>query len=69
MEQFLEGNVGTILLGIFGLIMSFFANKYSDKIKEIKEFLEVTNTALEDGKITPEEMQKIIKEAQDIIGK
>jgi hypothetical protein len=69
MEQFLESNVGTIVLGIFGLLVSFFAQKYKAKIKEIKDVVGVTMNALEDDKITQDEMKAIIKEIKDVVGK
>ena len=69
MEQFLDSNVGTILLGMLSLVVSFFASRYRGKLKEIADVVSVANEALADDKITPEEMKAIIKEVKDVVGK
>lgn len=69
MEQFLDSHMGEIILGIVGLVASLIAGKYRSKLKEIADVVRVTSTALEDDKVTPEELKRIIKEIKDVVGR
>ena len=56
-----------IIAPIVLTILLLFAGGYIRKlIKEAHEFFAVLQDAIEDGKITPGEMVKIIKEAKDL---
>ena len=52
----------TILIGIFGAYFLYFKGK----LKEVKEFVNVLWEAIQDDKITKDELEKIIKEFMDI---
>jgi len=60
----LIASVVTFLLGIGGTLAV--VSKYTMPLKEVAEFLTSVVNALQDGKITKEEIEKIAKEAKDI---
>ncbi len=59
------GIVATVTTTAFALL----AAKYSDKYEAVKEFLSTFLAALEDGSLTPEEIQALVRVGKKIIGK
>lgn len=63
--------IGEIIIGIIGasgiLITGLKYLKVIRIVKEVAELVGVSAAAMEDGKLTDEEMRKIWKELQDVI--
>ena len=69
--EFLDGHWLDAGLGVIAFVASFVAGKlypYMKKAKEVKDVIDVTYDAMEDGKITEDELKVIIKEVKDIVG-
>jgi sensor histidine kinase YesM len=59
--------ISAILSYILGIATVYgYVKKYTLPIKEIAEFLLTVVNALADGKVTADEVKKIIQEAKDI---
>ncbi len=56
----------TIAVIVMGLILAFAGGYIKKLMGEIKELFAVIETALEDKKITKEELSQIVKEAKDV---
>lgn len=71
MWQFILNNIEWIILGIIAALFIWGKIKI-DKVEQIskdsKELSDEIKKAFEDGKVTPEEFMKIIKEAKDVLG-
>lgn len=63
--EHLWGIVATILSAGIAVV----ASRYKDKYEEVKLFLSSLLGALEDGKLTPEEIQVLVNIGKKIIGK
>ena len=55
------------ILTLIAAFAGFYLGKFKQKLDEIIEFLVTLREAIEDEKITKEELLKLIDEAQDII--
>jgi len=69
--EVLDGNLGGIIIGGLSVVLTFGARyllKYAGTIKDIKDVIDVTTKAIEDGQVTKEELEVIIKEVRDIVG-
>lgn len=54
----------TVVLGMGGVLLV--VKKYMNPVKEAAEVAMAVASALQDGKVTAEELQTIIKEAKDV---
>jgi len=55
------------LLGLLGLGGAYLSSKIDTLKKEIIELFTVISVSIKDGKVTPEEVNSIIKEAKDVV--
>jgi len=71
MLEFLDGGIGGVIIGGLSIGLTFAAKyllKYYGTIKEVKDVIDVTVLAIEDGQVTKEELESIIKEVRDLVG-
>ena len=67
--EFIYEHLWGIVATIASAGLAIVASKYSDKYNEVKNFLSSFLAALEDGKLTPEEIQVLVDIGKKIIGK
>lgn len=63
-NEYIWGIAATILSAVLAVV----ASRYSDKYNEVKNFLSTFLAAIEDGTLTPEELQVLVDIGKRIIG-
>lgn len=55
-----------LFLALASVVATYFANKYSKKLKQIFDLVDEVEKALEDGKLTEDELKEIINKIKAI---
>ena len=66
--EFLGNHIYEIASSIVAIVLGFVSLKYKDKFTEVKDFLNTLLVGLEDGKLTPEEIQDLVSKGKKLIG-
>ena len=66
--DFLSNHGYEIASSIVAIVLGFVSLKYKDKFTEVKDFLNTLLVGLEDGKLTPEEIQDLVTKGKKLIG-
>jgi len=69
--EFLQGNIGSVVLSGLSIGLSFLVLKlmpYMERLHEVRDVINVVFDAIEDGTVTKEELEEIIKEVKDVVG-
>ena len=60
-------NFAYLMIIILGAVGTMVATKYRIIVKELKEVAQEYHKAMEDGKLSKEEQQKIAKQSMDVL--
>ena len=66
--DFLGNHIYEIASSIVAIVLGFVSVKYKNKFTEVKDFLNTLLVGLEDGKLTPEEIQDLVAKGKKLIG-
>lgn len=66
--DFLGNHVYEIVSSIVAIGLGFLSLKYKGKMDEIKDFAQTLLNGLEDGTLTPEEIQVLVQKGKKMLG-
>ena len=66
--DFLGNHIYEISSSIVAILLGLVSLRYKEKFTEVKDFLNTLLVGLEDGKLTPEEIQDLVSKGKKLVG-